>query len=271
VRKKKTFTKVLLRNKRKRLRHKVYIDHQRKFYSTMRRSLMITATDHDESTIEAILKMVKPDLVCFIGEDFRRAFGEELIEKIDWMTGGNLMGIDADLTDLHSVMDAVDEAVGRASAEGVDEIYVNVTPSRSLASIALYTKACLRGFNAIAEVDGKVVKVPIIPYNNLPWQAIEILRSLYEDFDGRASLADLSERVNLGGEGGRSRIALTDYYINKYLKGRYVSVELVEKKLYVNITELGESIARRCSDLLGQEVKVSAGQRKVRKQVRIRK
>ncbi|RZN63148.1 MAG: hypothetical protein EF810_01270 [Candidatus Methanodesulfokora washburnensis] len=56
-----------------------------------------------------------------------------------------MVWIDSDLADVHAVMDAVDEAVGRASAEEVDEVYVNVTPGRSLASIALYTKACLRG------------------------------------------------------------------------------------------------------------------------------
>ncbi|RSN74257.1 hypothetical protein D6D85_08440 [Candidatus Methanodesulfokora washburnensis] len=253
ARKKKTFAKVLLRNKRKKQRHKVYIDHQRKFYDTMRRSLLVSATDYDDSTIEAILKLVKPDLICFIGDDFRRTFGNDLIEKMNWMTGGNVVWIDSDLADVHAVMDAVDEAVGRASAEEVDEVYVNVTPGRSLASIALYTKACLRGFVAVAEVDGRAIRVPIVPYNSLPWQALEILRVLHEDFDGRASLADLSGRVNLGGEEGRSKIALTDYYINKYLKGKYVSVELVEKKLYVNITEVGESIARRYSDFMSYE------------------
>lgn len=236
----------------------------------MRRSLLITATDYNDSIIEAILKLVKPDFICFIGDDFRRAFSSDLIERMDWMTGGNLMGIDVDLADVHAVMDAVDEAVGRASAEGVDEVYVNVTPGRSLASIALYMKACLRGFFAVAEVNGKAVRVPIVPYSNMPWQAMEILRALHEDFDGRASLADLSERVNLGGEGGRSRIALTDYYINKYLKGKYVSVELVEKKLYVNITELGESIARRYPDLVGQE-RITVNPKRIRKQVKVRK
>ncbi len=223
----------------------------------MERRLLITSTDQSDQAIEQVLKMVKPEYVCLIQDpDGRFSLSDDLMEKIRWLAGDNVISVTADLRDFHQVMDVTSEVVDMARAQGVERIFVNVSPGRTPASLALYMSASVNDLEAVFAQE-EAIKVPVIPYDDLPEQAMEILRVLLEDFDGKASLSELAERARIGrsrgrGKGrGRSKVALVDYYINKYLKPRgYVNTEYDRRELYISLTEKGENLARRSRDLL---------------------
>ncbi len=220
----------------------------------MEKRLLITSTDQSDKAIEQVLKMIKPEYICLIQDlDGKFSLSDDLMEKIEWLIGDNLIYVKANLMDFHQVMDVTSEVVDMARAQGVEKIFVNVSPGSTPASLALYMSASVRGLEAVF-AHKEAIKVPVIPYDDLPEQAIEILRVLLEDFDGRASLSELAERANVGRNRrrgrGRSKVALVDYYINKYLKPReYVNTEYDRRELYISLSEKGENLAKRSRDL----------------------